>query len=142
MSKKKFAVGQKVTLTDTVEERGFLSAPNHTHEKGTVGWIVNGGHLLCNGRYLRLDAERVEVSGFDPEEVALFLWHRLTCGQDELEWFDIHREQFLERIEAALYKLNFPVPFESDQPAEITFDDLSKHQFWQGRQDLIKMEED
>ena len=141
MSKKKFAVGQKVMLMDTVQERGFLSAPDHIHEKGTAGWIVNGGHMLCNGRYLRLNTERVEVSCFDFEEVAAFLWHRLTRGQDELEWFEVHREQFLERIEAALCNLNFPVPYESDQPREITFDDLSKNQFWQNRQDLYKLED-
>ena len=137
MEKKKFAVGQKVTLMDTVQERGFLSDPNHTHKKGTAGWIVNGGHMLCNGRYLRLDPEKVEVSGIDPEEIALLLWYRIG-GKDETEWMEVHREYFLERIEAAICHLNFPIAYENDQPREITFEDLSKQQFWQDRQDLFK----
>lgn len=138
-------MGQKVLLVDTVQQRIFLSklSPHLTYEKGTVCWIANGGHVSCGGDFLSLDSESVRVNGcLDAEGVAELLWHRLTRGQDDLEWLEIHREQFLEQTEAALYQLNFPVPYESDQPREITFDDLSKYQFWQDRQDLFQLGED
>lgn len=142
--RKEFAVGQRVQLMDTVEQERFLSpvSPARRYEKGTVCWIANGGHISYGGDYLTLNSEKVKVNGcLDAEGVAELLWHRLTRGRDEMEWLEVRREYFLENIEAALYKLNFPAPYESDQPAEITFDDLSKHQFWQDVQDLFKLEE-
>jgi len=143
-ARKEFAVGQKVTLVDTVQKKGFLSqiSPSSTYEKGTVCWIANGGHMSYGGDFLRLDSEKVRVNKcLDAEGVAELLWHRLTLGQDEMGQLLLHKEYFLECVEKALYKLNFPAPFESDQLAEITFEDLSKHQFWQNRQDLFKVED-
>lgn len=143
MTKKVFAVGQKVRLADTVQQRHFVSqlSPHRTHKKGAVGWIVSGGHMLCEGDFLRLDSEKVAVSGFDAEAVTEYLWHQLTRGMPDTKLTDIDWEYFSERVEDALWKLNFPAPKTSQaQPGEITFDDLSKHQFWQDRQDLFKEE--
>ena len=54
----------------------------------------------------------------------------------EIDW-----EYFFERVEDALWKLNYPAPHTSVPLGEITFEDLSKHQFWQDGQDLFKKEE-
>lgn len=142
--KKEFAVGQKVQLTDTVYRQRFLSqlSPQRTYEKGAIGWVVNGGHMLCGGDFLRLDSEKVQVNGFDAEAVTEYLWHQLTRGMPDTKLTDIDWEYFSERVEDALWKLNFPAPKPNQtQPGEIAFNDLSKHQFWQDRQDLFKKEE-
>ena len=140
--RKEFAVGQKVQLMDTVEQTRFLSqlSPTRRYEKGTNGWIVNGGHMLCEGNYLSLDSEKVKVDGFDAEAVTEYLWLCLAYGSLDTTLVQVDWNYFSERVEEALWKLNFPAPHTSEQPGEITFDDLSKHQFWQDRPDLIKKE--
>lgn len=141
-ARKEFAVGQKVQLIDTVEQERFLSqvSPARRYEKGTNGWIVNGGHLLCEGDYLSLDSERVKVDGFDAEAVTEYLWLHLAYGRLDTTLVQLNWDTFSERVEAALWKLNYPAPHASEHANEITFDDLSKNQFWQHRQDLFKKE--
>lgn len=140
MSKKEFAVGQKVRLADAVEQARFVSqlSPQKTFNEGATGWICNGGFMLCNGYLLRLDAEKVTVNGFDAEAVTEYLWDQLTHGYPDTTLVHVDWEYFSKYVESALWHLNFPVPRISEQPAEITFDDLSKHQFWQDRQDLFR----
>lgn len=140
-ARKEFPVGQKVQLMDTVVRERFISqlSPSSTYEKGTVGWIANGGHMLCGGGFLTLDSEKVKVDGFDAEGVTEYLWLCLAYGSLDTTLVQLSWDTFSERVEEALHHLNYPIP-RNKQPAEITFDDLSKHQFWQDRQDLFKKE--
>ena len=143
-ARKEFAVGQKVTLMDTVEQERFLSrvSPTRRYEKGTIGWIANGGHMIYGGDFLSLDSEKVKVDGFDAEGVTEYLWNRLTHGRPGTTLVQIEQDYFSERVEEALLNLNFPAPKTSQtHPGEIAFDDLSKHQFRQDRQDLFMREE-
>lgn len=142
-ARKEFAVGQKVTLIDTVrQQRSFAPwMPGYTYKKGTVGVIANNGFVFCKGSYLRLASEKVKVQGFDAAAVTEHLWYELTSGVVDTKLVEIDWEWFSDRAEEALHHLNYAIPLTSKQPPEITFEDLSKNQFWQDRQDLFKLED-
>lgn len=144
-ARKEYAIGQKVQLTDAVYQANFVSQihPKKIYEKGAIGWICNDGVMYCQGNLLHLDTEKVKVSGFDAEAVTECLWYFLTRGWIDTSCIEVDWDLFSERVEAMLWHLNLPVPKVTKQDlGEITFEDLSKHQFWQHRQDFFRLEDE